>query len=93
MYAIVHKAAEDCSRVLKETGFEVLVVEPPVKQAEIRGEALRKGIHKEWCCGADEFIKLFAYSLPEDIVVQYVHWRLAVVCCRCISPNSFFNQR
>jgi hypothetical protein len=72
MYAIVHRDAEACSQILNETGFEVLVVEPPVKQEEIQGEFLRKMIHREWCCGADEFIKLYAYTLPEEIVVQYV---------------------
>jgi hypothetical protein len=71
MYAIVHKQAEECAKALKETGFEVIVVNSPVAQADIRGEFLHKHIHKEWCCGADEFIKLYAYShLPHDIVVH-----------------------
>jgi hypothetical protein len=70
MYAIVHRDAEACSQVLSETGFVVKVVDPPVRQEEIRGDFLRKHIHKEFCCGVDEFIKLFAYSLPEEIVVH-----------------------
>jgi hypothetical protein len=71
MYAIVHKQAVDCSKALQETGFEVIVVDSPVQQSEIKGEHLRKYIHKEWCCGSDEFIKLYAYSLlPHDIVVH-----------------------
>ena len=48
MYAIVHRQAEECSEVLRSTGFEVLIVDPPVKQEDIQGEHLRKNIHKEW---------------------------------------------
>eukprot|EP01083_Nonionella_stella_P040645 110238_1 len=51
MYAIVHRNAEKCSASLQELGFEIVVVDPPVKQSEIRGEYLKKYIHKEWCCG------------------------------------------
>jgi hypothetical protein len=70
MYAIVHRQAEACSGILNQTGFEVIIVDPPVLQREIIGEYLNKKIHREWCCGADEFIKLYAYALPEDIVVH-----------------------
>ncbi len=70
MYAIVHRQAEQCSSKLRDVGFEVLVVDPPLQPDEIRGEYLRKYIHKEWCCGHDEFIKLFAYTLPEEIIVH-----------------------
>ena len=70
MYAIVHRQAEQCSSALAELGFEIRVVDPPVKKEEIRGEYLRKHIHRERCCGADEFIKLEAYSLPEDVIVH-----------------------
>jgi len=70
MYAIVHRQAEQCSQVLKKVGFEVIVVDPPVQQKEIRGEHLRKFIHKEWCCGSDEFVKLYAYTLPHEIIVH-----------------------
>jgi hypothetical protein len=71
MYAIVHKKAVDCFKTLNETGFEVIVVDSPVQQSEIKGEHLRKYIHREWCCGSDEFIKLYAYSLlPHDIIVH-----------------------
>ena len=70
MYAIVHKNAETCSRVLNDAGFEVQIFDPPVRQSEIQGDFLRKTIHKEVCCGADEFIKLYAYTLPEEIIVH-----------------------
>jgi len=70
MYAIVHKDAEGCSAKLHDVGFEVVVVDRPVQQSEIRGEDLRKNVHREWCCGHDEFIKLYAYTLPEKIIVH-----------------------
>ena len=70
MYAIVHRQAEACSEVLHKTGFEVMVVDPPVHPNEIQGEYLRKKIHKEWCCGSDEFIKLYAYTIPEEVIVH-----------------------
>ena len=71
MYALVHPQAVDCSKLLGQVGFQVIVVEPPVLQSEIQGEYLRKSIHKEWCCGADEFIKLHAYDkIPHDVVVH-----------------------
>jgi hypothetical protein len=72
MYALVHRQAVDCFAELNErTGFEVIVVDSPVRPDEIRGETLRKNIHRDGCCGADEFIKLYAYSLlPHEIVVH-----------------------
>ena len=70
MYAIVHPNADKCSGVLKDAGFEVLIKEPPVNPSEIESEFLRQNIHREWCCGSDEFIKLYAYTLPEPVVVH-----------------------
>ena len=70
MYAIVHKQAEKCSAKLRDVGFEVVVVDPPISPSEIEGDHLRNNIHKEWCCGSDEFIKLHAYNLPNEIIVH-----------------------
>jgi len=70
MYAIVHRQAEECSSILNDLGFEVLVVDPPLKKDDIKGDYLRNHIHRERCCGADEFIKLDAYTLPHDIIVH-----------------------
>lgn len=71
MYAIVHEQAEKCSSVLKNVGFEVIVKDQPVKVDYIRGDFLRKNIYREWCCGAAEFVKLYAYSkIPEPVVVH-----------------------
>ena len=71
MYAIVHRSAESCSEALTHAGFEVMVVDPPVKKSEIRGDFLRKHIHREVCCGHDEFVKLYVYNkIPEEIFVH-----------------------
>jgi len=71
MYAIVHRQAEKCSEVMKQVGFEVIIADPPIAPKDIQGEYLRKHIRREWCCGADEFVKLYAYSkIPQPIVVH-----------------------
>jgi hypothetical protein len=70
MYAIVHEKAVKCSGVLRDSGFEIVVVAQPINRTEIRGEFLRNHIQREWCCGHQEFIKLFAYSLPHPIIVH-----------------------
>ena len=71
MYAIVHRQAEECSQTLKKVGFEIILVDPPIQPSEIRGEYLRKKIHREFCCGSDEFVKLYAYNkIPEEIFVH-----------------------
>ena len=73
MYAIVHEDAISCSQVLQDVGFELVVVPKPIDESEIRGDYLRKNIHREWCCGIDEFVKLYAYSkvgTTEPIIVH-----------------------
>ena len=57
LYAIVHTNAADCSHILTDLGYEVLLKDSPVDISEIQGDYLRKNVHKEWCCGADEFVK------------------------------------
>ena len=71
MYAIVHKNAESCSHMLEDLGYHIIVKDSPVKISEIRGEYLRKNVHKEWCCGADEFIKLYAYKIHSHPIVVH----------------------
>jgi hypothetical protein len=57
---------------LEDAGFTVLVRDQPVEKRDIQGEFLRKHIHKEWCCGAAEFIKLYAYQLTDHPIVVHV---------------------
>jgi alpha-N-acetylglucosamine transferase len=67
MYALVHKTkAQSCAPALEQAGFTVLLVNPPLLQSDIRGKDLRGKIHREVCCGADEFIKLYAYTQMKE---------------------------
>lgn len=70
MYAIVETEAHACGRVLEDIGFTVLVRDVPVQKHEIQDTYLRDNIHKAWCCGHTEFIKLYAYTLEEPVVVH-----------------------
>lgn len=71
LYAIVHRNAASCSHILSDLGYEVLVKDSPVQISEIRGDYLRKNVHREWCCGADEFVKLYAYTIDAHPVVVH----------------------
>lgn len=70
MYAIVHEQAQACAPMLQDAGFHILIKQPPILADEINGEYLRKHIHKEYCCGAHEFVKLYAYQIPAPLVVH-----------------------
>lgn len=71
MYAITHTNAVKCARRLEPFGFELIIRDSPVRQDQIKGEFLRKNIHKEYCCGADEFIKLYAYTIHDHPIVVH----------------------
>ena len=71
MYAIVHKNAESCSHLLGDLGYQLIVKDSPVQISEIRGDHLRKNVHKEWCCGADEFVKLYAFTIHDHPIVVH----------------------
>lgn len=71
LYAIVHTNAAECSHILTDLGYEVLLKDSPVDISEIQGDYLRKNVHKEWCCGADEFVKLYAYTIEEHPIVVH----------------------
>ena len=72
MYALIHRTkAASCAPALEQAGFHTVLVDPPIQQSEIKGDELRKKIHREVCCGADEFIKLYAYThFKEPLVVH-----------------------
>mmetsp|Transcript_8915 Transcript_8915/g.14855 ORF Transcript_8915/g.14855 Transcript_8915/m.14855 type:complete len:546 (+) Transcript_8915:126-1763(+) len=72
MIAIVHRQALECSKLLETVGFEIMVVDAPIKPQEIEGAHLRKYIHKEWCCGHDEFIKWFPYKMTKFLAAVHV---------------------
>ena len=71
LYAIVHTKAAECSNILSDLGYHVLMKDSPVQKSEIRGDYLRKHVHKEWCCGADEFVKLYAYTIEGHPIVVH----------------------
>lgn len=54
-------------------GFTIFVAETPIDQSLIRGDGhLRDTIHREWCCGHHEFIKLQAYNMVGHPAVVHV---------------------
>lgn len=67
MVAIVHNQAVKCSSVLKKVGFDVRVVEPPVRRERIRGEYLRNTIQREWCCGHGASFNYYYYCISSTI--------------------------
>jgi len=72
MYAFVHEQAEGCSQGLKDLGYTVLVKDTPIQLEEVQSETLRKILPRAWCCGQQEFIKLYAYTLLEHELVVHV---------------------
>ena len=72
MYVLVHPKAAQCTKILEQAGYTVVVKEPPIDKNQIRGEYLRKFVDREWCCGSKEFIKLYAYDLEGHDVVVHV---------------------
>jgi len=70
LYALLHPQALKCSDFLTDMGVNVVLVDPPVQTSEITNSFLRDHIKREKCCGADEFIKLHAYTLPHEIIVH-----------------------
>ena len=71
LYAIVHTKAAGCSHVLSDLGYQVILKDSPIQISEIKGDYLRKNVHKEWCCGADEFVKLYAYTITDHPIVVH----------------------
>jgi hypothetical protein len=72
MYAFVHRNAESCSQDIQDAGYHVIVVDVPVTIDQIQDKYLQKHIHDWNCCGHDEFIKLYAYTLLDHPVVVHV---------------------
>ena len=72
LYVIAHATnAVQCAHSLSDIGYEVLLKHPPINSSDIRGEYLRKNIHREWCCGEHEFIKLYAYTITNHPIVVH----------------------
>lgn len=69
--AFLHPDAASCSQHLSSIGYEVMVKDTPVKNGQISARLFRKLIQFGGCCGAKEFLKLYAYTLEDvDVVVH-----------------------
>lgn len=64
MYAIIHPTAKSCAITpMKKLGYKVLLRNTPFDKSDISTKFLRENIDKASCCGAKEFLKLYAYTL------------------------------
>ncbi|KAL7436041.1 hypothetical protein ACHAXM_004965 [Skeletonema potamos] len=70
MYAIIHPTATTCSVTpLKKLGYQILIRNTPFDKSDIQAKFLRENIDGASCCGAKEFLKLYAYTLVQHRVV------------------------
>eukprot|EP00978_Attheya_sp_CCMP212_P008839 scaffold20780_cov53-Attheya_sp.AAC.6 len=73
MYAFVHPDAKPCSDVVAKLGYEVLIRDTPFRTSDIRGDHLRETMNGfSSCCGAKEYIKLYAYTLLDHPVAVHL---------------------
>ncbi|KAL7451510.1 hypothetical protein ACHAWC_003339, partial [Mediolabrus comicus] len=64
MYAIIHPTAKSCAITpMKKLGYKVLLRNTPFDKSDISTKFLRENIDGASCCGAKEFLKLYAYTL------------------------------
>jgi hypothetical protein len=71
MIAFVHPEAMGCIHPFQKLGYEIQIKETPIDPTKIKGDFLREKVDKTGCCGAKEFLKLYAYTLVEyEIVVH-----------------------
>ena len=66
MYAIIHPTATSCSVApMKKLGYKVLIRNTPFDKSDISTKFLRENIDGASCCGAKEFLKLYAYTFVD----------------------------
>ena len=71
LYAIVHPQAYDCSKGYLND-YRIIIQESPVLPNDIATVHYRKLIKTGGCCGAREFLKLYAYNMTNhDAVVHF----------------------
>lgn len=68
MYAIVHPSASQCSIGLSALGYTTLIRNTPFDRENIQNEYFRSVVDGASCCGAKEYIKLYAFTLVEHEV-------------------------
>ena len=69
-YAFVHPSAFNCSDDLRRLGYTVQLKESPINVSAIQSPILREDIEERGCCGSNEFLKLYAYTVPEPICIH-----------------------
>jgi hypothetical protein len=79
MVALVHPSCQEHNAaLLQQLGYITKVVSSPISLEDLpEGSYLRGHVEAENCCGKDEFMKLYAYTLTEYPIV--VHWDMDVL--------------
>ena len=72
LFAFVHPEAEKCSGPLKTLGYDVMIKDIPLDTSAIKGEFLKEHVVRSGCCGAKEFLKLYAYTLTDYPVAVHL---------------------
>lgn len=68
MYALIHPIAKECASAISKLGYTALIRNTPFDKADIQKEFLREHVDGASCCGAKEYIKLYAYTLVQHPV-------------------------
>jgi hypothetical protein len=71
MVALVHSQCAQHGPVLERLGYQVFIKDSPLPLDHVKGDWYRTHVESENCCGFDEFIKLYAYTLTQYPV--FVH--------------------
>jgi len=71
LLAIVAPAVQECRPALVRMGYRIIEKPLPVELSEIKNQALAKDIETDGCCGAWEFLKLWAWTFTDyDRILQ-----------------------
>lgn len=77
MVVFVHPSCQEHAKLLAQLGYETKVVAPPIQINDLPPGYYKDHVKFENCCGSDEFIKLYAYTLTDYPIV--VHWDMDVL--------------
>jgi len=62
----------ECVNLLEQFGYEVLLLDLPINETLITNKPYLTYLHTNGCCGAHEFIKLYAYTLTKYPLVIHL---------------------
>lgn len=65
LVAFVTKSVSKSNIILEKFGWKILLKDLPVNLDEIENKNYAEAMRNSGCCGADEFLKLWAYTLTE----------------------------